>query len=144
MSEISNIPSSPSQSHTTIREIQPVTTVLQFGQVEDDVNINNVNTPVGFQLGTVEGIGPPTGDTFQEVEEVEKREKPVLLHFRKIICVILCMTLCRQYVVINRMFLFLLKVGTEINEDSHFLFQSQHLSICNVHGSLEGCHLTHW
>jgi hypothetical protein len=49
MSEISNIPPSPSQPRTAIREIQPETAAAQLGQVEEDANTDNANTPAAFR-----------------------------------------------------------------------------------------------
>jgi hypothetical protein len=62
MSEIFNIPPSPSQPRTDIMEIQPETAAAQLGQVEEDVNTENTNTPASFQCATTSILASPNPD----------------------------------------------------------------------------------
>ena len=61
MSEISNIPASPSvPPRTEIREIQPATAGAQLSQVEEDVYTENANTPATFHRAATSTLGRPT------------------------------------------------------------------------------------
>jgi hypothetical protein len=59
MSEISNITQSPSQPRTAIREIQQETAAAQLGQVEEDANTDNANTPAAFQCAATSILARP-------------------------------------------------------------------------------------
>ena len=62
MSEISIIPTSPSQSHTVLREPQPVAGGAQLGQVEEEAGADDANTTAAFQRAAHSILGRPYND----------------------------------------------------------------------------------
>jgi hypothetical protein len=59
MSEISNIPSSPSHPRTDLRESQPVAGGAQLGQVEEEAGEDDANTTAAFQRAAHGILGRP-------------------------------------------------------------------------------------
>ena len=59
MSEISNIPPSPSQPRTALREPQPIAGGAQLGQVEEEAGADDANTPAAFQRAALGILGRP-------------------------------------------------------------------------------------
>jgi hypothetical protein len=62
MSEISNIPPSPSQPRTALREPQPLAGGAQLGQVEEEAGVDDANTPAAFQRAANSILGRPYND----------------------------------------------------------------------------------
>jgi hypothetical protein len=62
MSEISNIPPSPSQPRTALREPQPLAGGAQLGQVEEEAGADDANTPAAFQRAANSILGRPYND----------------------------------------------------------------------------------